>query len=495
VIRAGVLTVARVVLLAGPTALAFFTGGYFPEAQAWAGAVAWLLAAVALVLVPRPLPFSRAFWLAAGGLALLAGWSLLSVTWAPVRGNAYHAGQLVMVYTGALVAATLLLGAPGIRRFVEPALAAGTLIVIGYGLAGRLLPGLLHFARSLSALGRLEQPLTYWNAMGELAALGFVLAAGVAGDRTRPGWLRAAAAAAAAPLGMGLYISFSRGSLFACGGGLIALVVIVRRREQLWAVVRAICFGAVAAVAAAPFKSVTALTGSVSTQERQGAIVLGLLVLITLAAALAQHLLGRRESEGELILPRRTPLIATVVIVAGLALAIVVGAHETSGTTTPRLSGGATRLASLRSDRYDYWSVALRAFGTDPLRGVGAAGWQVYWLRWRTIPEGAHDAHSLELQTLAELGLVGLALLLVFIAGVALGAARALRSAVPPAAAVAALVTYLVHSPLDWDWQMPALTLVAILLAGKVLAVAYSSSAIRGASRRKIQTANVHTAA
>jgi hypothetical protein len=496
VIRAGVLTVARLVLLAGPTALAFFTGGYFPEAQAWAGAAVWLLAAVALVLAPRPLPAGRAFWLAAGGLALLAAWSLLSITWSPIRGNAYHSAQLVMVYAGALVAATLLLGAPGIRRVVEPALAAGVLIVIGYGLAGRLLPGALHYARSLSALGRLEQPLTYWNAMGELAALGFVVAAGVAGDRTRPAWLRVGAAAAVPPLGMGLYVSFSRGALFAGAAGLIALIVMVRRREQLWALVRAICFAALAAVAAAPFKSVTALTGSASTQERQGAIVLGLLALITVAAALAQYLLARRETGGQLRLPRRSPLIATAVIVAGLGLAIVVGAHETSGTTTPRLSGGATRLASLRSDRYDYWSVALRAFGTEPLHGVGAAGWQVYWLRWRTIPEGARDAHSLELQTLAELGLVGFALLLVFIGGVALGAVRALRSATPPAVAVAALVAYLIHSPLDWDWQMPAVTLVAILLAGKVLAVAgaYSSSAIRGASRRKIQTANAQIA-
>jgi O-Antigen ligase len=497
VIRAGVLTVARLVLLAGPTALAFFTGGYFPEAQAWAGLGVWLLVAVALVAGPWPPRLGRPFWLAAGGLFLLGAWSLLSITWAPIRGNAYHSGQLVMVYLGALAAAALLLGAPPIRRWVEPALAAGALIVVGYGLSARLLPGVLHFARSYSALGRLEQPLTYWNAMGELAAIGFVLAAALAGDRARPGWLRVGAAAAAAPLGMGLYVSFSRGALFACAAGLIALVVIVRRREALWAAVRAICFGGLAAVAAAPFKSVTALTGSPATQQRQGAIVLALLVLLTVAAGFAQYLFERREAGGELKLPSRAPLIATAAIVAGLALAIVVGAHETSGSQTPRLSGGATRLASLRSDRYDYWSVALRAFGTEPLRGVGAAGWQVYWLRWRTIAEGAHDAHSLELQTLAELGLVGFALLLAFIAGVVLGAARALRSAAAPAAAVAALVTYLVHSPLDWDWQVPALTLVAILLAGKVLAVAgaYSSSAIRGASRRKIQTANTHTAA
>jgi O-antigen ligase len=216
-------------------------------------------------------------------------------------------------------------------------------------------------------------------------------------------------------------------------------------------------------------------------------------------------------------LPRRAGVVATAVICAGLAMAIVVGAHESSGTS-PALSGGATRLTSLQSNRYDYWSVALRAFAAEPVHGVGAGGWSVEWLKWRTVSEGAQDAHSLELQTLAELGIVGALALLAFIGGVAAAARRALDVA-PAAAAgpVAALVVYLAHSPLDWDWQMPAVTLVAMVLAGGVLALAdttrpaspvagaaeaggaggetdQSASAMRGASRRKIQTANPHTA-
>jgi O-antigen ligase/polysaccharide polymerase Wzy-like membrane protein len=498
---AGLRLAACAVLLAGATVLAFFAGGYFPEPQAWAGLIAWLLVAFALAVQPRALPRQRSAWVALGGLAVLAAWTLLSILWAPIAGNAYHAGALAMLYLGALLAATLLLRAPAARRWVEPALAAGALVVIGYGVAGRLLPGVLHYARSVSAEGRLEQPLTYWNAMGELAALGFVLCAGIAGDRTRPGPVRTAAAAAAAPLGMGLYVSFSRGSLFACGAGLVALVVLAPRREQLWAAVRAVAFGALAAICAAPFHGVSGLAGSLSTREGQGAIVLVLLVVVAALAATAQGLSTRRERGGELELPRRAPLIAAGVITAGLALAILVGAHETSGTS-PVLSGGATRLTSLQSNRYDYWSVALRAFASEPLHGVGAGGWSVDWLRWRTIDDFAQDAHSLELQTLAELGLVGLAALLAFFGGVAFAARRALRSVVPPAAAVAALVTYLAHSPLDWDWQMPAVTLVAIVLAGATLAAAedaagerQSSSAIRGASRRKIQTAKAQTAA
>ena len=65
---------------------------------------------------------------------------------------------------------------------VLAAVAAGALVVIGYGLSARLLPALLTFARSTSAQGRLEQPLTYWNAIGAVAAIGLALSAHLAGE-------------------------------------------------------------------------------------------------------------------------------------------------------------------------------------------------------------------------------------------------------------------------------------------------------------------------
>lgn len=227
--------------------------------------------------------------------------------------------------------------------------------------------------------------------------------------------------------------------------------------------------GLLAAVAAAPFGGVTSLQGALGTRERQGAIGLVLLVLIGVAAALGQLLLIGREQPGALKLPRRAPVFAVAVICAGLALAIAVGAHERSTVSQP-LSGGATRLVTLQSNRYAYWDVALRAFAREPVHGVGAGGWSVYWLRWRTVAEFAQDAHSLPLQVLAELGIVGLALLAVFLVGLALAAARALRQGPVAAGPVAGLVAYFAHAPLDWDWQMPAVTLIAMVLAGTLLA-------------------------
>jgi uncharacterized membrane protein YidH (DUF202 family) len=374
-----------------------------------------------------------------------------------------------VLYAGVLLAAAALLRTPRLQRAVEPALAAGALIVIGYGISGRLVPGLLHFARSVSAQGRLEQPLTYWNAVGEVAAIGFVLAARLAGDVTRPRPMRVVAAAAAAPLGLGLYLTFSRGALFACAAGLVTLIVLAPQRAQASALARGLAAGLLAAAAGAPFEGVTALAGPLASRERDGAITLVALLVIAIAAGLAHWRLTAHESRGELRLPRRAPRLALVAIGAGLALAIVVGAKE--GSAQP-LAAGSTRLVTLQSNRYAYWRVALRAFGQEPLRGVGAGGWAVDWLRWRPFAEGAQDAHSLELQTAAELGIVGLALLAAFLAGVGLSARGALRAAPALAAGpVAGCVVWVVHSPLDWDWQMPAVTLIALVLAGLLLAL------------------------
>jgi hypothetical protein len=467
-----VLSVASVALLVGPTVLAFFAGGYFEQPSLWAGLVACVLVAVAAVSVRAGLPRGRATGLAVGGLAGLAGWTLLSTAWAPIKGDAYQSGQQVVLYAAVLIAAALLLQARSAARAVEPALAAGTLVVVGYGLSERLLPGVLHFARSVSAEGRLEQPLTYWNAMGELAAIGFVLCARVSGDGTRTGWERSLAAAATPALGLGLYLSFSRGALFACAAGLVTLIVAAPSREQLGAILRAVVGGGLASLAAARFRGVTALAGSLGTREHQGLIMLLFLVVLAAVGGIVRWALGRREQPASLRLPAHAPWIALVVLVAGLALAILVGNGESS-RQAQSLSSGASRLVTLRSNRYAYWRVALRAFGDEPLRGVGAGGWSVYWLRYRTVFEAAKDAHSLPLQTAAELGVVGLALLAAFLAGVVLAAARAMRAAPLLAAGpVAAVVAYIAHSPLDWDWQMPALTLVAVVLAGALLTLA-----------------------
>jgi hypothetical protein len=466
-VRRATLGVLGALVLVGPTVLAFQTGGYYEGTRVWAGALAWASVIVAVAL-GAPLPRGRRSGLALGGLAVFAAFSLASITWAAVAGDAVDASQIAVLYLGALLAAALVLGEPLARRLTEPTLALGAAVVIGYGLAGRLLPGVLHYSRSVTAQGRLEQPLTYWNAMGELAALGLVLCARLAGDRSRPRVVRVLSGAAGAPLGLGLYASFSRGALFACLAGLVALIALAPRRGQLAGAAVTVLAGVAAAAVISPLHGVTGLQGSLTRREHDGLIALLVLVVVALMAAGAQLWAVARVNDAPLPVPRHRGLIATAIIAAGLVVAIVVGAHETAGGAQG-LSGGATRLVSLRSDRYAYWDVALRAFADEPLRGIGAGNWQVYWLRRRTIQDFAIDAHSLALQTLAELGIVGALALAAFVGGAFAVARRALRVGAEAVGPSAALVTYLAHAPLDWDWEMPAVTLVAIALAGLLM--------------------------
>src|SRR4051794_32092188 len=148
-------------LLGGPTAVAFFSGGYYTQPRSIAAIVAWLLVLALAATGPAPLPRSRAGAVALGGLILLTAWSAVSIAWAPLGGPASEAVQRLMLYVGALLVSIGVLRFPRAQRAMEPALASGATIVIGYGLAGRLLPGLLDLDRSRGAAGRLEQPITY----------------------------------------------------------------------------------------------------------------------------------------------------------------------------------------------------------------------------------------------------------------------------------------------------------------------------------------------
>jgi hypothetical protein len=456
-------------LLAGPTALAFFTGGYFAAARDWAGAVTWLLAAGALVLVPRALKLDRAAVIMLAGIGGLALWSLISATWAPIAGNAWGAGEIVVLYAGALLASLAVFRGRAARRAAEPVLALGVAVVIGYGMSERLLPGLLHFAASSTAEGRLEQPLTYWNAMGSLAAIGLILGARLCGDPDRSRPIRAVAAAGSVLVGAGLYTTFSRGSLFEYAIGMVMLVVLCRRREQLSGAVLSVTAAVLGAGMTAPFHCVTALAGPRSTAETQGAIVLAGLVVLALLAAGAQLRLAAREHLGDLKLPRHAAQIAGSLVLAMMALAIVVGSTESS---TVQLGGGAGRLTALSSSRYAYWRVALDTFDQQPLRGIGAGGWSVYWLQHQGKNGFAQDAHSLPLQTMSELGLVGLAFLITLVLGAGMAARKALRiDRAAAAAPIAVLVAWFGHSLIDWDWQMPAVTLIAFGMAGLLGAV------------------------
>jgi hypothetical protein len=461
-------------LIAGPTVLAFFSGGYFEAPRLIAALLAWVAVIAAAPLARRPLPRAWPGRLALAGLAALCAWTALSFIWTPIAGSTEDDLQRVLLYLAYFGAATVLFRAAWVARLIEPLLAAGTLIVTVYGLSERLVPDLVDLNESMTAGGRLEQPLTYWNASGALAAVGVVLCVRMMGDARREPWLRVAAAAATVPLATGVYLSVSRGVLAALAVGLATLVALAPDgRAQLRAVGIAFLASVPACVVAGTLAGVRTLGGSLATRRAEG---LGMLAALAVLAGLAAVLVGREARSGrppgEPLHPRHRALATAGVGLVLLASLLAAAALESKPESRdPAFGANPQRLQSLDSNRYSYWKVALNTFADHPLQGIGSGAFVVDWLKHRDVDDPTREPHSLYLGTLAELGLVGFACLVAFLCGIG-AAARRLWRADPALAAgpIAALVLWGAHAAIDWDWEMPALTMLALALAAALVA-------------------------
>jgi O-antigen ligase len=137
--------------------------------------------------------------------------------------------------------------------------------------------------------------------------------------------------------------------------------------------------------------------------------------------------------------------------------------------------------------RWSYWNAALHDYAAHPVLGSGAGSFGRYWAEHKTTKLGALDAHSLFVESLAELGLVGLALVVAYLVTVFLAARE--RTGRWRAVTMAAFATYVVHTGIDWDWELPATTLPGIVLAGMLLAGATDERAARLSEDRRLALA------
>jgi hypothetical protein len=454
-----------------PTVVAFSAGAFFEGARLRAGIVVWVGVAVLALVTPRPFGFGRATRLALIGLAGLTLWTTVSVAWAPLQDSALGDAERTWLYLGYAVAAAFVLRWT-VLRWVEPGLAAGGTIVGAYALATRLVPGVVPSDRSLSAGARLDQPLTYWNALGLLMAMTMVLLLRVAAARDRAKWVRTLAAAAVPIPGLAIYLTFSRGALGALAVGVVVLLVLLRDRRSLAIAVTSLGCAGAAAVAASRFPAVESLDGSAS---KQGAAMLAILVVLCATAGALERAIDRGVAE-RLRLRSATGIAAAVVIAVLAAGGVVAvtrspdapGATDAKGAVLPRDSA---RLKTLQTNRPSYWKVALNGFADHPLEGTGAHGFQQLWLQERDIAESVQDAHSLYFETAVELGVVGVLFLLTWLVGIASAYSR-IRDRRLLAGIAAASAAYLLHAGLDWDWEMPGVTLVFLALSATALGTA-----------------------
>jgi O-antigen ligase len=119
-------------------------------------------------------------------------------------------------------------------------------------------------------------------------------------------------------------------------------------------------------------------------------------------------------------------------------------------------------------NRLRYWEVAWADFRDHPLLGSGAGTFGDYWLAHRSTEAFSRTAHSLYLQSLAELGPVGLALVLAVVACPLVALARRRRDPIV-ATAAAGYTAFVVHAGIDWDWEIPAVTLAGLLCGAGLL--------------------------
>src|SRR5438876_7921451 len=228
--------------------IAFSSGGYFPTAWGW-GALAALTLLAGYLVVGSAVRPRRIALVSLGGLTAFGAWTWLALLWTGDTAGTVLEGQRVLLYVSALAALVLL-----VRRSTIPWLLTATLVAVflasGYGLATRLFPERLGVFDPVASY-RLEEPLTYWNALGIFAAIGALLALGFSA-RARPLAARVLAAATLPVLFATLYFTFSRGAWIAGALGLAVAVAIDSRRLQLL----------VAALALAPAPAIAVLISS-----------------------------------------------------------------------------------------------------------------------------------------------------------------------------------------------------------------------------------------
>jgi hypothetical protein len=454
----------------------------------WIGGAALVAAgAVAILCLPRP---SRAGWIFFAALGAFVLWSGLSILWSvePDRSWSYFnrsACYLAFAVVGLAVGALV----PRAPRLAAAALAVGLGLVLAWALLGKVVPDLDPDGERVA---RLRGSLGYWNALAFVAAMAVPVSLWAPAQRSHAHAVRAAGAVLFFLATVALLLTYSR------GGALVALgalgLWLVLGSPRLESVVAAVGAGAAGlAVAVVGF----ALPGV--SEERQPEDVRsddGLLfgVALVVGAALifgAAYLASREEARRPLDehvrrrLGRMAGAAAAALFVAALALGVVRAGSpvdwvsdavsEFSEPINPAVEDDPGRFAELSSNtRWSWWEDAFEVFREHPVVGAGAGAYDVARRPFREDELAPVEPHSLPLQFLAELGVVGFLLIGTAAAAAAVGIAAALRRAEDadrPAVAALTVVAaaYAVHGLIEFNWDYVALSGPVFLVVGLLL--------------------------
>jgi hypothetical protein len=432
--------------------LAFRAGGYLPAATSLGATEVLLVIVLWLILAREPLAaWSRPLAVGVAALAALAGWTALSATWSISPELALPEATRALLYAGVLALGGLVASDARRLRVLAAGVAVAMVALCVIALASRTLPDVLSVApRKLPE--RLAYPLSYWNALGFAAAVALILLVHGSVSARASTRVRVAAATAVPLVVATLIASTSAGAAGAALAGL-GLYAATARPPGLGRVVAALAIPSALAVwveEAAPVATTSHPSAALLADAHRAAV---LLVICAVAAGglriLALRLQPRMRRAA---LTRRAALAVAVLALGGAAAA-----------------GGASV-----GVRVDYWDVASGMVRSEPLHGEGAGTFALVWPRERDKHHDTIDAHSLYLECLAELGVVGLALLLVALATAGRGLVARARGAGDDrdlhCALLAVAFAWALHAGIDWLWEQPAVSVPVFAIGGAALA-------------------------
>jgi tetratricopeptide (TPR) repeat protein len=434
--------------------------------------VVWLVLGLgfAFGLLPRARPTTAAA-IPFAAVALLAVWTALGFSWTESDERTLAELARVLHFAG-----LALLGFSLIDRTTWRAAAAGlaaaAFLISLLAIGSRLIPDAFpanEIRRSFRS-NRLNYPFHYWNAVAAWSVMAIAMLLSWSACARSLG-ARAASLASVPICGLAVYLTYSRAG--AIGSGLAVLLVLILSRNRWVAMLHALAAGAGAAVAivvARDHEQIAQATGSAGA-----GIVAGMLAIAALVAAAATIAASRAHVDRW-----RLPSPAGRIALGGAAVLVVLvaltaardpiaeawddfrGAEQPAERQPQRSRDPAARLTNLSGTRYFEWRSALRAFKTEPLQGIGAGTFEYWWNR-DDGREFVRDAHSLYFESLAELGVPGLFLVVCFFGGLLFVAVRARMMEAAVAAPAAALAVFLFHAGIDWMWESTAVTVLAVL--------------------------------
>jgi hypothetical protein len=476
--------------------LALSNGGYDTIVRSQVGLAVWwivLLGALAGVL---PMRFGVAGWVAIALLAGFAAWTGLAATWSESAERSVIELGRVATYLGVLVLALCLQGRAAARHTIN-GLACAIGFVTLLAVLSRLHPQWFPANDHLAFLGegsarKLSYPLNYWNALAAFAAIGVPLLLGVAlAARTLAGQALAAAALPVAALCV--YLTISRGGALALAVGIVAFLLFVPRRLDAIGTLLVAAAGSAILLAGASQRDAVQDGVVTALAREQGTQLLWLVAIVCAGGALLQVAMGlaaRHLQRPAWLAPGRRAFAARAValLVVVCAVGVAAGApgwandqwqefKAPSGTVSVGSQDNVfSRLSGVNGNgRYQYWQAALHANETAPWKGIGPGTFEFWWARSGTTSSFIRDAHTLYFETLAETGIVGLALLgglllSLLVVAVARSRRAPLELRIAIAAAVGGLAAFLTSAAFEWVWEMGAIACVVMALGAVIVA-------------------------